>query len=109
MKKEIEGKGIRFSQEINGKEIGRAFLYILYNDLHKKPFGLLEDVFVDEDCRGKGIGTELVNKVIEEAKKQGCYKIIATSRHTRPKVHKLYQGFGFENWGIEFRLNIDNE
>lgn len=106
MKKEIEGKGIRFSQEINGKEIGRAFLYILYNDLHKRPFGFLENVFVDEKCRGKGIGTELVNKVIEEAKKQGCYKIVATSRYSRTKVHKLYQSFGFENWGIEFRLNI---
>lgn len=28
-KRIIEGKGIKFSWKINGKEIGRAFLYIL--------------------------------------------------------------------------------
>jgi len=105
-KKVIEGKGIRFSTEINGKEIGRAFLYILYNDLHKEPFGFLEDVYIDEDLRGQGIGTQLLNEVIEEAKRSRCYKMVATSRHSRLKVHKLYEHLGFKNQGIEFRLDF---
>ncbi len=102
----IEGKGIKFLIEIDGKVVGRAFLYILNNNLHKKPFGFLEDVFIEKDLRGKGIGTELLNKVIDEAKRNKCYKIVATSRHSRPKVHKLYERIGFHNRGIEFRLDI---
>ncbi len=105
----VEGKGLKFFAEINKKEVGRAYLYILHNDLHKQPFGFLEDVYVDENFRGKGIGTAIINEVIKETKKQKCYKIVATSRHSRPKVHKLYQGFGFENWGLEFRLNIHDK
>lgn len=105
-KRIIEGKGIKFSREINGKEIGRAFLYILHNDLHKQPFGFLEDVFVDEGFRGKGIGTVILNKVMREAEKQGCYKIVATSRYSRPKVHRLYKCLGFKDWGKEFRLDL---
>jgi len=53
-RKTIKEEGIKFFIEVDGKEIGRAFLYILYNDLHKKPFGLLEDVYINEDLRGQG-------------------------------------------------------
>jgi GNAT superfamily N-acetyltransferase len=105
-KKIIEGKGIKFSREINGKEIGRAFLYILHNDLHKQPFGFLEDVFVDEGFRGKGIGTVILNKVLREAGKQRCYKIVATSRYSKSEVHRLYKRLGFKDLGKEFRLDL---
>jgi len=107
-RKTIKEEGIKFFIEVDGKEIGRAFLYILHNDLHKEPFGLLEDVYINEDLRGQGIGTQLLDKVIKEAKASGCYKIVATSRHSRPKVHKLYERIGFRNQGIEFRLDFHN-
>jgi len=105
-KKEIKVKGIRFSTEVDGKEIGRASLFILSNNLHEEPFGFLEDVYINESLRRQGIGTQLLNEVINEAKKKGCYKIIATSRHSRPEVHRLYKYLGFEDHGIEFRLDI---
>ena len=105
-KKVIEGKGLRFSVVIDGKEMGRAFLYILYNDLHEEPFGFLEDVYIEENLRGQGIGTQLLNEVINEARRKGCYKIVATSRHSRLNVHKLYERIGFRNKGIEFRLDF---
>ena len=105
-KKVIRCKGIKFFIEIDGKEIGRAFLYILHNDLHKKPFGYLEDVYVNENFRRKGICTKLLNEVIEGAKKRGCYKIVATSRYTRKEVHKLYERLAFKEQGIEFRLDF---
>ncbi len=78
-----ECKGIKLSLEKDSKEIARATLYVMSNDLHNEPFGLLEDVMVDEELRGQGIGTELVKSIIEEAKKENCYKVIATSRHAR--------------------------
>ena len=105
-KKEMKVKGIRFSTEVDGKEVARAFLYILFNNLHEEPFAFLEDVHVNENLRGYGIGTQLLDQVISEAKKRGCYKIVATSRHSRTKVHKLYKHLGFKNQGIEFRLDI---
>ena len=107
-KKIIEGKGIRFSTEVDGEEVGRAFLYILFNDLHEEPFGFLEDVYINKSSRGQGIGTKLLNKVINEAKRNECYKIVATSRYSRPKVHKLYDRLGFKKQGIEFRLDFHN-
>ena len=99
-------QGIKFSVEEDGQEVGRAYLYIMRNQLHQEPFGLLEDVFIDENLRGKGIGTKLLKEVFREARASGCYKLIATSRHSRPKVHKLYERLGFKNRGIEFRMDF---
>ncbi len=104
--KKIKARGIKFFIKNRKKEIARAYLYILRNDLHKEPFGLLEDVFIDDSFRGRGLGTKLVQKVIETAKKKGCYKLIATSRYSRPKVHKWYKKLGFKKYGIEFRMDF---
>ena len=99
-------QGIRFSKKAEGKEIARGYLYIFRNDLHKRQFGLLEDVFVEESHRGQGLGTEMVKEIIKEAKKNNCYKLIATSRHSRPEVHSFYKKAGFKNYGIEFRYDF---
>lgn len=78
----------------------------MHNSLHREPFGLLEDVYVAESHRGKGLGTKLVRQVIQMAKERGCYKLIATSRTSRPKVHKLYKDLGFQERGWEFRIDF---
>jgi len=101
--------GIRFSVNGVGREIARSYLYVMTNDLHDAPFGLLEDVFVDESQRGSGIGTALVREVIAAARDLACYKLIAESRTSRPMVHELYERLGFEEHGVEFRLNLASE
>ncbi len=90
----------------NGTEVGRAYIYLMYNDLHDQPFGLMEDVYVDESYRGKGVGSELAKQVIELAKEANCYKLIATSRTSRLQVHELYQRLGFTQHGVEFRIDF---
>lgn len=105
-REERTARGIRFSIAGADGEVARAYLYIMTNDLHDAPFGLLEDVFVAESERGSGLGTALVAEVIAAAREAGCYKLVATSRASRPKVHELYERLGFENYGVEFRMNL---
>lgn len=84
----------------------RAYLYVLTNGLHKKPFAFLEDVFVEEGQRGQGVGTKIVKAAIAEAKKIGCYKLICTSRNEKVDVHRFYRRLGFKKHGFEFRLDF---
>jgi len=105
--KVVKTKGIKISVEENGKEIGRCFIYLIKNNLHKKPYALLEDIFVDENYREKGIGTQLVKRAIELAKELNCYKIIATSRFERENIHEWYQKLGFKKYGFEFRIDFE--
>jgi len=105
---ELVAKGIRFSINHEGVEIAHAYLYVLSNDLHDAPFGLLEDVYVDSIRRGSGAGRELLDAVLRRARTEKCYKLIATSRNdgTRKAVHDWYQRLGFRDYGTEFRIDF---
>lgn len=106
-KEPIVVDGVKLTLYLGDKLVARAFLYIMKNDLHEKPFGLMEDVWVDASWRGQGLGTKIVEELIAEAKQRGCYKLIATSRFSRDKVHQLYERLGFAVWGHEFRMNFE--
>jgi len=101
----IKANGIILSIEDGGKEVAHAYLYILFN-LHDRPFGLMEDVYVAENSRSKGLGTKLVQELIKVAKQHDCYKLIGTSRYVRPKIHDWYVRLGFKDWGKEFRMDF---
>ena len=103
--KKINANGIILSALDGGKEVAHAYLYILTN-LRDRPFGLMEDVYVAENYRGKGVGTELIQELIKVAKQNDCYKLIGTSRYERSKVHGLCMRLGFKDWGKEFRMDF---
>jgi len=105
-KKEVSVSGVKIFLEEEGKEIARGYLYLLKNDLHPQPYGFMEDVFVEEGFRSKGFGRMIVKALIEEAKKQGCYKLLGTSRHGRERVHEFYKSLGFYDRGKEFRMDL---
>jgi len=95
--------GTKFFIEDDGKEVARARLYFLGSP--DKPFGFMEDVFVDEAYRSKGYGKKVLAALIDEAK-QNTGELIATSRHGRDMVHGLYRRLGFQDYGLEFRIDF---
>ncbi len=103
---EQKSKAIKFILEEDGEVIARASLFLITNDLSDRPYGLLEDVFVVEDHRGKGLGRKIVEMVIEEAREMGCSKVRGTSRVSREKVHKLYEDIGFVKYGFAFKIEF---
>ena len=104
--KKVSSYGTKFYVEKEGKEVAYAYLYVMTN-VHEQPFGLMEYVFVDEELRGQGIGTKLVDALIIKAKELKCYKLIATSRFERERVHEWYKRTGFKEWGKEFRMDFE--
>ncbi|MCR4284609.1 MAG: GNAT family N-acetyltransferase [archaeon] len=103
---EVLARGIRLSIDEGGREVARAYIYVMKNDLHDRPFGLMEDVFVEEDMRGKGYGTQIVEEVVRLARVNNCYKLICTSKHPNTRAHELYKRLGFSEQGLEFRMNF---
>jgi glucosamine-phosphate N-acetyltransferase len=63
----------------------------------------LEDVVVDENWRGEGVGQALVKRAIETAKSFNCYKIMLTCY---PKTTPFYEKLGFEQHALEMRMNL---
>jgi ribosomal protein S18 acetylase RimI-like enzyme len=63
------------------------------------PSGLrarIEDVVVDQDARGQGVGTALTMAAIDLAQRQGARSIDLTSRASRVAANRLYEQLGFQ-------------
>ncbi|WBL79972.1 GNAT family N-acetyltransferase [Bradyrhizobium xenonodulans] len=57
--------------------------------------GLLEDVRVATDCRSRGIGEQLVQWAIAEAKARGCNLVELLTHQTRTDAQRFYKRLGF--------------
>jgi ribosomal protein S18 acetylase RimI-like enzyme len=67
--------------------------------LFRIPTGLrawIEDVVVDSEARGKGVGEALNRAAIEHARRAGAKTVDLTSRPSREAANRLYQRLGFE-------------
>ena len=97
--KVINQNSIVYVAEYDNKIIGTAKLLIEYkfhNNLTK--MGHLEDVVVDEKYRGNSIGKKLVLVLIDEARKQNCYKVCLCSSK---KNKEFYIKCGFKVKDLE--------
>ena len=84
-----------------GNVLGYASIHYI-NKITRKS-GIIEDVVVKENQRGKGIGKLLVNNLIEKAKKNNCDKIILSSSEINLK---FYQKLGFQKNEFEMIMRI---
>ncbi|WGR95275.1 GNAT family N-acetyltransferase [Bradyrhizobium sp. ISRA443] len=57
--------------------------------------GLLEDVRVAKHCRSRGIGEQLVQWAVAEARAKGCMLVELLTQHTRVDAQRFYERLGF--------------
>ena len=84
-----------------GNVLGYASIHYIKKITRKS--GIIEDVVVKENQRGKCIGKLLVKNLIEKAKKNNCDKIILSSSE---KNLKFYQKLGFQKNEFEMIMRI---
>lgn len=58
--------------------------------------GIVEDVVVDREARGRGVARLLLEAVTERATRQGLRTLDLTSRPSRESALRLYESVGFE-------------
>jgi ribosomal protein S18 acetylase RimI-like enzyme len=57
--------------------------------------GLIEDVRVASDLRSRGIGEQLVQWALGEARAKGCKLVELLTHHTRLDAQRFYERLGF--------------
>ncbi len=65
--------------------------------------GILSSMYTDPDYRRKGIATELLDRVVKEAKDHGCGTIYITASDMGVK---LYESYGFKHNGNFMQYNF---
>ena len=93
--------------EVNGNLIGFCAYGIVNNFWQEGQIAYVYAMIVDEDQRGKGIGSELLKTACDYAKKCGCKKIELDSGFQREKAHKFYtEKMGFEKRAFLFSKDL---
>jgi ribosomal protein S18 acetylase RimI-like enzyme len=91
-----------------GKVVGAAELIVVPNlTHHARPWGVIENVIVSEVVRGRGAGTVLLDRLIEIARAEGCYKVQLHSGKQRVEAHRLYRKVGFNAVAEGFKMYFD--
>ena len=58
--------------------------------------GFLENVVTHPDYRGRGFGRAVVHAALAAAWEQDCFHVFLQSGRADPRVHRFYEGCGFE-------------
>jgi glucosamine-phosphate N-acetyltransferase len=103
-RRRMRNKVRTFVALLDGKIVGTASLLIEPKFIHDGGVtGHVEDVAVHPGCQGKGIGARLVERVLEESRKEGCYKVILDcAEHVIP----FYEKMGFHKWERAMRIDL---
>ena len=85
---------VLFVARIEGRIVGSLTLVVF-----AIPTGLrawIEDVIVDANARGVGVGEALTNAAIEESRRRHVRSLDLTTRPSREAANRLYARLGFE-------------
>jgi len=99
-------KNFVYITEDNGKLIG--FISFSIRDVirYPKPIAELDELFIDQNHRKKGIGTGLMKVMEEKATELHCHRIFIESQYQHKEGHAFYEALGYKNYGYHFIKNI---
>lgn len=91
---------------LDGERAVGTFSLAILQGLSGDFAGVIEDVVVLEECRGQGIGEQMIRFALERGKEAGCYKVALSSNVKRERAHHFYESLGFERHGYSFTTNL---
>ena len=94
---------------IRGDRIVGCYALLIMDNLGHlgAPSGVIEDVAVDPQFHGQGIGRAMMRHALRMGADKGCYKVALSSNLTHTRAHAFYEALGFERHGYSFRLLTD--
>ncbi|MCG2821233.1 MAG: GNAT family N-acetyltransferase [Candidatus Atribacteria bacterium] len=92
---EIEGIIARFVNFTTRKTI-----------LHRSLSGLIDELIVDKNYRGKGVGKQLLSSAIKKSHKLVCCEVEVSTEKTNTKARKFYRQCGFTERGVLFEIDL---
>jgi GNAT superfamily N-acetyltransferase len=89
-----------------GHAVGYAIYYPHFSSFRGEQGLYLEDIFVAERCRGRGVGLAIIKYIARQAAERGFCRIDFQVLNTNTGALKFYDQLGAEMSTDEYRLKI---
>ncbi len=91
---------------VEGEAVVGVFALLIMDNLGHKgaPSGVVEDVVVHEDWRGKGVGLTMMDEAMKLCAAKGCYKLALTTNKSRHRTCLFYETLGFDLHGFSYSV-----
>jgi GNAT superfamily N-acetyltransferase len=82
--------------EIDGRVRGTVLVCLCADAMYAgQPFAVVENLVVDQECRGNGIGQALLREVERFCLSRNCSKMMLLSSASRVDAHRFFEQVGF--------------
>lgn len=90
-------RNIKYFGVFEGNELLSSCTIILVPNLTRscRPYGVIENVVTHVEYRKRGLGKAVLNKAIEFAWKNNCYKVMLMTGRLNEDTFKFYESVGF--------------
>ncbi len=62
-----------------------------------RPYAVIENVVTQRDLRGQGVGSRVLQALLDRRWAAGCYKVMLQSAAHRDSAHRFYEANGFDS------------
>jgi predicted N-acetyltransferase YhbS len=91
----------------DGEQVVGVVTVHLFQSIHaSEPVAWLTSLVVDEQSRGKGVGSSLVARAEDWAISQGARRISLTSGLHRERAHGFYKARNYEHTGVRLSKTL---
>lgn len=97
---------LTFVAECEGNIVGFISVFIRKTILHTLPSALIEELVVDKNYRGKGIGKRLIEAVIKKCEELNIGEIEVSTEITNINAREFYKSMGFKEKGILLEMDL---
>lgn len=81
----------------NGRCVGMVLILYTISTALGARVAILEDMIVAEDCRGEGIGRQLITTAMQRARRSGCKRVTLLTDADNLRAQRFYRSRGFSH------------
>jgi GNAT superfamily N-acetyltransferase len=74
--------------------------------IHSSESGLVDELIVSREYRGKGIGKRLVSAVVDKCRELGCCELEVSTMVSNRKARAFYRGCGFADEAVLLEMDL---
>ena len=97
--------------EINGDVIGYAYATVEGYDYMalRGPAGVIQDIIVDAEYRGRGVGRLLLDAALAELKARGASQVVLSTAERNQAAQRLFARAGFRRTMVEMTRELEGD